>query len=49
VLSSARDAAEVVQNLDRQLTRIEVDHHVAGPQVLDVEASTRIDAPLVED
>jgi hypothetical protein len=43
VLSSAREAAEVVQKLDSQLTRIEVDRALAGPAVLDVEASTRAD------
>jgi hypothetical protein len=49
VLSSAMDAAEVVHKLDSQLTRIEVDHEVAGPEVLDVEASTRIDVPPDSD
>ena len=43
VLSSAMAAAAVVHKLDKQLARIEVDRSVAGPAVLDVDASTQID------
>jgi hypothetical protein len=42
VLSSAMGAAAVVHKLDTQLARIEIDRSVAGPEVLDVDASTRI-------
>jgi signal transduction histidine kinase len=43
ILSSAMAAAAVVRKLDKQLARIELDRSVAGPEVLDVDASTQID------
>ena len=41
VLTSALAAAEVVDKLAEQLIRVELDTSVAGPALLDVDASTR--------
>jgi hypothetical protein len=40
VLTSALAAAAVVHKLDKEVVRIELDSRVAGPQLLDVDAST---------
>jgi hypothetical protein len=42
VLSSAMAAAAVIHKLDKNLVRIKLDRSVTGPEVLDVDASTRI-------
>jgi signal transduction histidine kinase len=40
ILTSAMAAAETVRKLDQQLVRVQVDSSVAGPPLLDVDAST---------
>ncbi len=43
VLTSAMAAAAVVQQLDAEMVRMELDRTVAGPKVLDVDGSIRLD------